>query len=67
MRRPRSKTAVSLSLILVFGWPLMSVVMVAEFGDALREIDLNPVIVSNKACVAVDALVVGNAGHGDSN
>ncbi len=42
-------------------------VMVAEFGDALREIDLNPVIVSNKACVAVDALVVGNAGHGDSN
>ncbi len=42
-------------------------VMVAEFDDAIREIDLNPVIVHNKGCVAVDALVVGNAGQGVSN
>lgn len=37
-------------------------VMVAGFGDAIREIDLNPVIVGSRGCVAVDALVVGNAG-----
>jgi acyl-CoA synthetase (NDP forming) len=37
-------------------------VMVADFGDAIREIDLNPVIVGSRGCVAVDALVVGNAG-----
>ena len=36
-------------------------VMVADFGDAIREIDLNPVIVGSRGCVAVDALVVGNA------
>jgi acyl-CoA synthetase (NDP forming) len=39
----------------------------ANFGDVLEEVDLNPVIVNSKGCVAVDALVVGNAGHGDSN
>ena len=37
-------------------------VMVAGFGDAIREIDLNPIIVGSRGCVAVDALVVGNAG-----
>ena len=40
-------------------------VIVAEFGDAIREIDLNPVIVGSRGCIAVDALVVGNA-DGDS-
>ncbi len=41
--------------------------IVADLGDVLEEVDLNPVIVNSKSCVAVDALVVGNAGHGYSN
>jgi hypothetical protein len=41
--------------------------IVAELGDVLEEVDLNPVIVNSKSCIAVDALVVGNAGHGNSN
>jgi hypothetical protein len=42
-------------------------VIVAEFGDAIREIDLNPVIVGSQGCIAVDALVVGNADGGSMN
>jgi acyl-CoA synthetase (NDP forming) len=37
-------------------------VMVDALRDALQEIDVNPVIVSNKSCVAVDALIVGRIG-----
>jgi acyl-CoA synthetase (NDP forming) len=34
-------------------------VMVDALRDALQEVDINPVIVSSKSCVAVDALIVG--------
>jgi acyl-CoA synthetase (NDP forming) len=34
-------------------------VLAAALGDAIDEIDLNPVIVHSAGCVAVDALVVG--------
>ncbi len=34
-------------------------VMVDALGEALLEIDLNPAIVTDKGCIAVDALVVG--------
>ena len=40
-------------------------VVVADFGDVLNEIDLNPVIVHASACVAVDAFVAGRAGDFD--
>jgi hypothetical protein len=33
-------------------------VLAADLGDALDALDVNPVIVSAKGCVAVDALVV---------
>lgn len=33
-------------------------VLAAELGDRIAEVDVNPVIVSAKGCVAVDALVV---------
>jgi acyl-CoA synthetase (NDP forming) len=36
-------------------------VLASSLGDALQEIDLNPVIVCNSGCTAVDALVVGYA------
>jgi hypothetical protein len=38
-------------------------VMVAAMGDYLQEIDVNPIIVSEKSCIAVDALVVGRKGN----
>jgi hypothetical protein len=31
------------------------------FGDVITEIDMNPIIVDEQGCFAVDALVVGNA------
>ena len=34
-------------------------VMVDELGDVLEEIDVNPIIVHEHGCIAVDALVVG--------
>jgi hypothetical protein len=34
--------------------------MAAALGDAIDEIDINPVIVHPAGCVAVDALVVGS-------
>jgi hypothetical protein len=37
-------------------------VMVDALRDAVQEIDINPVIVSSKSCVAVDALIVGRIG-----
>lgn len=37
-------------------------VMVDALRDALQEVDINPVIVSSKSCVAVDALIVGRYG-----
>jgi acyl-CoA synthetase (NDP forming) len=36
----------------------------ANLGDVISEMDMNPIIVSSKACVAVDALVVGNGNQG---
>ena len=36
-------------------------VVVADFGNALSEIDLNPVIVHANGCIAVDAFVAGRA------
>ena len=33
-------------------------VLAVELGDRIAEVDVNPVIVSAKGCVAVDALVV---------
>ncbi len=42
-------------------------VMVDALRDAVQEIDINPVIVSSKSCVAVDALIVGrNETSGES-
>jgi acyl-CoA synthetase (NDP forming) len=37
-------------------------VVVDALRDELQEIDINPVIVSSKSCVAVDALIVGRNG-----
>jgi hypothetical protein len=37
-------------------------VMVDALRDAVQEIDINPVIVSSKSCIAVDALIVGRIG-----
>jgi len=39
--------------------------MVHALGDALREIDVNPAIVTDSKCIAVDALVVGDTGEED--
>ncbi len=36
-------------------------VLVAALGDNLEEIDINPIIVHEHGCIAVDALVVGHA------
>jgi acyl-CoA synthetase (NDP forming) len=36
----------------------------ANLGDVITEMDMNPVIVSSKGCIAVDALVVGNGNQG---
>ena len=33
---------------------------VVALGDAVTEIDMNPIIVSSQSCIVVDALVVGN-------
>jgi acyl-CoA synthetase (NDP forming) len=41
-------------------------VMVTALGAQLQEIDINPVIVTEDNCVAVDALVVGSAVIGDN-
>jgi len=38
-------------------------VAVAALADAVAEIDLNPVIVTDTQCIAVDALVVGDGGR----
>jgi hypothetical protein len=38
-------------------------VVAADYGDVLNEVDLNPVIVHAKGCVAVDAFVTGHAGE----
>jgi len=35
--------------------------MIYALGDALQEVDVNPVIVSENACIAVDALAAGGA------
>jgi len=37
--------------------------MVAALGRSLREIDINPVIVTHQHCIAVDALVVADGGE----
>ena len=37
--------------------------MVAALEDHLQEVDVNPVIVSEESCIAVDALVVGKKGE----
>ena len=34
--------------------------MVAALGDRVREIDINPVIVTEQSCIAVDALIVAD-------
>jgi hypothetical protein len=36
-------------------------VMVDSLDDVLQEIDVNPVIVTAGACLAVDALIIGRA------
>ena len=36
-------------------------VLVATLGDAIGELDVNPVVVTGTGCIAVDALVVGAA------
>ena len=33
-------------------------VLVASLGDAIDEIDINPIIVSAGGCIAVDAMIV---------
>jgi len=38
-------------------------IMASVLGEALDEIDVNPVIVHPQGCIAVDALVVGHAGE----
>jgi len=35
-------------------------VLAAALGDVIDEIDINPIIVHAKGCIAVDALVVGS-------
>ncbi|MDH5345037.1 MAG: acetate--CoA ligase family protein, partial [Gammaproteobacteria bacterium] len=37
--------------------------VVGALGDSIDEIDLNPVIVTDTICIAVDALVVAGERH----
>lgn len=41
--------------------------VVAALGDALEEVDINPILVSGNACVAVDALIIGRPGGRSNN
>lgn len=36
--------------------------LAADLGDLIDEMDVNPLIVSERGCVAVDALVIGRGG-----
>lgn len=39
--------------------------LAADFGDLIDAMDVNPLIVSDRGCIAVDALLIGRAAHTD--